>query len=116
MLWKFFEVNGDSELYGGMAKNLLLHGHYALTDGNGVLHTTLIRLPGYPLFLAGCFRLFGMENYWAAAVAQICFALVGCILLALFAARIAPPAYRTAAAQAALWLAALCPFTAVYDA
>ena len=116
MLRKFFEVNGDSELYGGMAKNLLLHGQYALSDPHGVLHSTLIRLPGYPLFLAACFRLFGMENYWPASVAQIFFGLFGCILLAMFAARIAPPAYRTAAAQATLWLAALCPFTAVYDA
>jgi hypothetical protein len=116
MLRKFFEVNGDSQLYGGIAKNLLLHGHYSLTDGSGHLHPTLIRLPGYPLFLAACFRLFGMENYWPAALAQIVLELLGCILLALFAARIAPPAYRTAAAQATVWLAALCPFTAVYDA
>src|SRR4051794_13905197 len=116
MLQKFFEVNGDSQLYGGMAKNLLLHGQYALSDPHGSLHSTLIRLPGYPLFLAACFRLAGMENYWAASVAQIFFGLFGCILLAMFAARISPPAYRTAAAQATLWLAALCPFTAVYDA
>jgi Dolichyl-phosphate-mannose-protein mannosyltransferase len=116
MLRKFFEVNGDSELYGGMAKNLLLHGQYALSDPHGVLHSTLIRLPGYPLFLAACFRLFGMENYWAAAVAQILFGLLGCVFLGMFAARISPRAYRTAAAQATLWLAALCPFTAVYDA
>ncbi len=116
MLRKFFEVSGDARLYGGMAKNLLLHGQYALTDQGGVLHPTLIRLPGYPLFLAACFRLFGMENYRAAAVVQIVVELFGCILLAFFAARIASAAYRTAAAQATLWLACLCPFTAVYDA
>jgi len=92
MLRKFFEVNGDSQLYGGMAKNLLLHGQYALTDGSGHLHPTLIRLPGYPLFLAACFRLFGLENSWPAAVAQIVLEVLGCVLLALFAARIAPPA------------------------
>src|SRR5579871_2173018 len=116
MLRKFFEVSGDARLYGGMAKNVLLHGQYALTDQAGVLHPTLIRLPGYPLFLAGCFRLFGMENYWAAALVQIILELFGCILVALFAARISPSAYRAAAAQATLWLACLCPFTAVYDA
>ena len=27
----FFEVNGDSLIYGGLAKNLLLHGRYALS-------------------------------------------------------------------------------------
>ena len=33
MLRKFFEVNGDTLIYGGLAKNLLLHGRYALTGG-----------------------------------------------------------------------------------
>jgi hypothetical protein len=116
MLRKFFEVNGDSELYGGMARNLLLHGQYALSDPHGVLHPTLIRLPGYPLFLAACFRLFGMENYWSASVVQIVLELFGCLVLALFAARISPHNCRTAAAHATLWLAVLCPFTAVYAA
>ena len=32
---KLFEVNGDSLIYGGMAKNLLLHGRYALTLASG---------------------------------------------------------------------------------
>ena len=31
MLKQFFQVNGDSLIYGGLAKNLLLHGRYALT-------------------------------------------------------------------------------------
>jgi hypothetical protein len=116
MLWKFFEVNGDSQLYGGIAKNLLLHGRYALTDGAGTLHPTLLRLPGYPLYLAACFRLFGMENYYWAACIQIVLELTGCVLVALFARRIAPPASKASAAQATLWLAVLCPFTAVYAA
>jgi hypothetical protein len=116
MLVKFFEVRDDSLLYGGMAKSLLLHGQYAVTDQSGVLHSTLIRLPGYPLFLAACFRLFGMENYWAASVVQILLALWACVLLAGFAARICPHRHRTASAQATLWLAAVCPFTAIYDA
>lgn len=116
MLRRFFEVSGDSRLYGGMAKNLLLHGRYAISDQSGVVHSTLIRLPGYPLFLAAVFRLFGMENYWAASVLQIFLELWACLLLADFATRICPPNYRTTTAQATLWLAALCPFTAVYDA
>jgi hypothetical protein len=116
MLWKFFEVNGDSRLYGGMAKNLLLHGRYALTDGAGTLHPTLIRLPGYPLYLAVCFQLFGMENYYWAACIQIALELAGCVFLALFVYRIVPPAGKASAAQATLWLAVLCPFAAVYAA
>jgi hypothetical protein len=114
-LWMFkelFQVNGDTLVYGGLAKNLLLHGRYALTVGSGETYPTLIRLPGYPLFLALCFRLFGMENYASAVYVQIALELLGCLLLASFVRRIARPG----AALATLWLAALCPFTASYAA
>ena len=77
MLKLLFEVNGDSLIYGGMAKNLLLHGRFALTLPSGEMYPTLIRLPGYPLFLAACFRLFGMENYFAAACVQIASGIAG---------------------------------------
>jgi hypothetical protein len=116
MFSHFFAVNGDSLVYGGIAKNLLLHGRYALTVGSGEIYSTLIRLPGYPLFLAACFRLFGMENYAAAVWVQIALELAGCLLLAAFVRRIAPPASSAAAAHCTLWLAALCPFTAIYAA
>ena len=116
MFRNFFEVKGDSLVYGGIAKNLLLHGRYALTLANGQNFLTLIRLPGYPLFLAVCFKLFGMENYAAASWIQIALELIGCLLLADFARRIVPPAMGSRAAHATLWLAALCPFTAVYAA
>ncbi len=114
MLKDLFEVNGDSLLYGDLSKNILLHGRYAFTGFNGQLIPTLIRLPGFPLFLALCFKLFGMENYYSAAVVQIVLELAGCLLLAGFAARIAPPRLAPAARHATLWLAALCPFTASY--
>ncbi len=112
MMAKFFEVNGDSLIYGGIAKNLLLHGRYALTAGRADLYPTLIRLPGYPLLLAVCFRVFGMENYASAVWVQIGLDLVGCLLLADFVRKIASPG----AAHCTLWLAALCPFTAIYAA
>lgn len=116
MLAELFQVQGDALVYGGIAKNLLLHGTYAYNLDNGALHTTLIRLPGYPLFLAMCFRLFGMENYAAAVYIQIGLDLAACLLLADFARRIAPAALKQRAGMAALWLAALCPFTADYSA
>jgi hypothetical protein len=116
MLKQFFNVNGDPLIYGDLAKNLLLHGSYALTGGGGELVPVLMRLPGYPLFLALCFRLFGTENYVSAAWMQIGLELTGCLLLADFARRIAPPALKNGAAHCTLWLAALCPFTAVYAA
>jgi hypothetical protein len=116
MLKQFFDLDGDSLVYGSLAKNLLLHGRYALSGDGGVLAPTLIRLPGYPLFLALCFRLFGMENYVSAAWVQIALELAGCLLLADFARRIAPAPLGAGAAHCTLWLAALCPFTAVYAA
>lgn len=116
MLRNVFEVNGDSLIYGGLAKNILLHGIYGLTTGSGILYPTLIRLPGYPIFLAACFRLFGMENYFSAACVQVGVDLLTCLLVADFARRIAPEGMGRGAALATLWLAALCPFTASYTA
>jgi hypothetical protein len=116
MFRDFFEINGDALIYGALAKNLLLHGRYALTVGSGEVYPTLIRLPGYPLFLAFCFKIFGMENYASAAWVQIAMELAGCLLLADFVRRIAPQELKRGAALATLWLAALCPFTAIYAA
>ena len=116
MLKSLFLVNGDSLIYGDLAKNLLLNGRYDLTLGGGAPFPTLMRLPGYPLFLALCFRLFGIENYFAVALVQIALELLGCLLLADFAGRIPPPHLARGARLATLWLAALCPFTASYAA
>jgi hypothetical protein len=107
------QISGDAPLYGNLAKNLL-QGRFAITDGSGVAHETLIRLPGYPLFLAACFRLFGLDNYTAVSCIQIALELVGCLLLAAFVRRIASPIYKDGAAHWTLWIAALCPFTAAY--
>lgn len=112
MLGRFPQsVDGDSMVYGTLAKNLLVHGQFALTDGSGVLHATLIRLPGYPLLLALIFSLFGVGNYAAVAVVQIIVDLASCLLLADFV-RLATG--RLLPALITLWLAALCPFTAIY--
>jgi hypothetical protein len=106
----FPQNNGDALVYGGLAKNLLLHGRFAITDGSGAVHDTLIRLPGYPLFLAAIFRVFGVENYSAVAYLQILLELLACLLLADFVRHISTPR----AGLNTLWLIAMCPFTAVY--
>lgn len=105
------EIQGDPLVYGDIAKNWMLHGIYGLTS-EGAIHPTLIRLPGYPLFLILCFRLFGMEHYHAVMFVQTAVDLATCLLVAAFAARIWSPR----AAWWALWLAALCPFTANFAA
>jgi hypothetical protein len=113
MLANFSQVNGDSLLYGNIATNILLHGNYAIADGSGVLHTTLIRLPGYPLFLALFFKLFGVANYGVVQYFQIALNLGGSILLADFVRRLTHSKPTTLITLA---LSALCPFTAVYAA
>lgn len=105
------EVQGDPLIYGDIAKNWTLHGIYGLSSHDGI-RPTLIRLPGYPLFLALCFRLFGMEHYHAVMYTQTVIDLITCLLIAGFTAKIA----SRRAAWIALWLAALCPFTANYAA
>jgi len=112
-LWMFKafpQGQGDALIYGNFAKNLLLHGQFAITDGSGVFHPSLIRLPGYPLFLAACFRIFGLEHYNAIGYLQTVLELGACLLLADFVRRISTPR----AGLNTLWLASMCPFTAVY--
>ena len=106
-------IDGDTLLYGDIAKNLLQHHTYGFTQEGAAPAATLIRLPGYPLFLALCFAVFGVEHYGAVLVVQAVIDLAACWLLALLAGRL----FRSrAAATTALWLAALCPFTANYVA
>jgi hypothetical protein len=115
MFRHYFQVDYDSLIYGGIAKHLIQQGQYLLTRPSGETLPTLIRLPGYPFFLTLCFRLFGMENYASAVWVQVALELAGCLLLADFAGRIAPASLSRRAAQCTLWLAALCPFTAIYS-
>ena len=105
------EVQGDPLIYGDIAKNWMLHGIYGLTS-DGVIHPTLIRLPGYPLFLILCFRLFGLEHYHAVMFAQTAIDLGTCLLVAAFVRRL----WSKRAGWWGLWLAALCPFTANFAA
>jgi Dolichyl-phosphate-mannose-protein mannosyltransferase len=110
MMHAFPQDGGDALIYGDLGKNVLLHGVFGITDGSGVVHSTLIRLPGYPIFLAACFRVFGVANYHAVAYLQMVLELGACLLLADFVRRIRAPR----AGLNTLWLAAMCPFTAVY--
>jgi Dolichyl-phosphate-mannose-protein mannosyltransferase len=115
-LWHFPQVNGDGLVYGDIAKNWLLHGIYGRTDyvaaGITTVNPTLIRLPGYPLFLAACFRIFGMDHYGAVLYLQVIIDLVSALIIAATTRAVA----GSRAGMWALYLAALCPFTANYVA
>lgn len=101
---------GDSLVYGDLATNTLQHHVYGLTE-NGQIVPTLIRLPGYPLFLAICFTLFGKGNFIPVLWVQIAVNLFECCLLTSLACRL----MGNRAGIAALALGMLCPFTANYS-
>jgi hypothetical protein len=105
---------GDTKFYDELARNWLDHGVYGVF-ALGRLAPTDMRSPGYPAFLAGIYTLFGRTDT-AVLVAQAIIDLMTCVLTALIASRLAPTAKRAAVATAALWIAALCPFTANYAA
>jgi hypothetical protein len=114
-LWHFPQVNGDGLVYGDIAKNWLLHGIYGRTDysaGLPAIQPTLIRLPGYPLFLAACFRIFGVDHYGAVLYLQVAIDLLSALIVGGTTRVIA----GDRAGMWALYLAALCPFTANYVA
>jgi 4-amino-4-deoxy-L-arabinose transferase-like glycosyltransferase len=106
------QTDGDTLIYGDIAKNLLQHGVYGMSNADGGIRLTLIRLPGYPLFLAACFSIFGMEHYTAVMLVQCVADLGTCVMAAATAARL----FGRRAGLCALWLGALCPFTANYAA
>ncbi len=110
-VWRHPLFTGDALVYGELAHHMLKEHVYGLMDA-GVLKPTLIRLPGYPLFVAACFKVFGDANYLAVLWAQVVVDLATCLLLAATAARIG----GRRAGMWTLWLAVLCPFTANYAA
>jgi Dolichyl-phosphate-mannose-protein mannosyltransferase len=110
------QVQGDSLLYGDIAANWLTHGIYGHSVGHAsgltTIEPTLVRLPGYPAFLALCFAAFGVANYRGVVYLQALIDLGTCLLVAGLAAKIC----GQRGGRIALVLAALCPFTANYVA
>ena len=117
LLRLFFVVHfpfsaGDTKFYDALARNWLDHRVYGLFV-NGQLMPVDMRVPGYPAFLASVYAIFGRARE-PVLVVQAAVDLAACILTAIIAARVAPVSKQRAVATAALWMAALCPFTANY--
>jgi len=110
-VFRFPHVEGDTFIYGDIAKNWLDHGVYFVSDG-AAIRPTLIRLPGYPAFLAAAFSIFGREHYTAVMIVQALIDTNTCLVVAALALEL----MNARAAKAAYLLAALCPFTASYVA
>lgn len=106
LIWFPRTFDPDTTTYLELGTNLLRHGVFGLRQG-GLIAPSLVRLPGYPVFLA----LFG-SHFRLALVAQAGIDLYGCWLLYLFAAR----NISERAGEIVLALATLCIFTAAYAA
>jgi dolichyl-phosphate-mannose-protein mannosyltransferase len=109
-VFRFPHVAGDTFIYGDIAKNWLNHGIYGLSDQT--VRPTLIRLPGYPAFLAVVFSIFGQDHYGAVMILQAFIDTNACLAMAALALEL----MNTRAAKVTYLLAALCPFTANYAA
>jgi len=106
----------DGRVYAQIARNLL-EQHVYSHDAAAPFAPTLIRLPGYPLVLAGIYSIFGHGDNAAVRLLQALTDTATCGLIALLVFYWEPDAKRKrASAIAALALAAVCPFTTIYVA
>jgi len=101
----------DSLIYGDIAKCLINNHMFGMEKVAG-WEPTLVRLPGYPFFLAFTFLIFGQDHYFGAMLFQVFFDVLTCFLLADIARRV----LSERAARSAFILAAFCPFLINYAA
>ncbi|MGH9742702.1 MAG: hypothetical protein ACRD51_10160 [Candidatus Acidiferrum sp.] len=112
----------DTVLYEQMATNWLQHHVYAM-NVNGAIPPVDLRMPGYPAFLALIYAITGRVGeaartyvMTAQAVLDTCTCLITATLAAFLVLMRANPGSWKRVFIAALWLAALCPFTSNYTA
>src|SRR5436190_1972162 len=114
--WLPNDSAGDSIGYEQIARNVLEHHVYSHLD-EPPFTPTLVRLPGYPLFLATIYSVFGHTNNSAVRIVQALIDTGTCALVAWLAFLWQPDERRKiATAIAALALAAVDPFTTIYAA
>ncbi len=118
-VFQFPSVAGDTKMYETLATSWLKHHIYG-TVITGVLTPVDIRMPGYPAYLALMQALTHRSaedsRLWVM-IGQVFFDLGTCVVIAALAARLAGRGQNSSRVfLAALWLAALCPFTANYTA
>lgn len=80
----------DGRLYARIATNVLEHRSYSI-ETEEPYSPTLIRVPGYPLFIAGLYATFGLDNNRAVRVIQAVLDTITCWLIALLALAWMPP-------------------------
>src|ERR1044072_9437476 len=114
--WLPNDSPGDSIGYEQIARNLLEQHVYTHLD-EAPFTPTNVRLPGYPLFLAAIYSVFGHTNNTAVRIVQALLDTGTCVLVALLAWLWQPDEQKkVATAMAAMALAAGNPFTTIYCA
>ncbi len=86
-VFKLPVIAGDSLIYGDIAKCLVNNHMFGMERASG-WEPTLIRLPGYPFFLAFTFLIFGQDHYIGAMLFQLVFDVLTCFLVADIARRV----------------------------
>ena len=106
----------DGKVYAQIARNML-EQHVFSHATEPPYDPSLIRLPGYPGFVAGVYAAFGHGDNTAVRLAQALLDTITCGLIALLAYYWEPDERRKRnSSLAALALAAACPFTTIYVA
>ena len=107
----------DGRVYSQIARNVL-EQHVYSHESQAPYAPSIIRLPGYPLFLAGTYAIFGHGNNTAVRVVQAVIDTWTCVLIALVAFEwsVDDDQRKHRAAIIAFALAAVCTFTAIYVA
>src|SRR5437870_3041816 len=114
--WLPNDAPEDGKVYAQIARNVIEQRVYS-QDTEPPYDPTLIRAPGYPLFLAVIYKVFGHTNNGAVRVVQAMIDTASCALVALLACYWQPDEKRKrATAIAALAVAAVNPFTTIYAA
>src|SRR5947207_6002082 len=114
--WFPNDAPDDGRTYAQIARNVL-EQHVYSHETAPPYDPSYIRLPGYPLFLAAIYSIFGHANNGAVRIAQALIDTGTCALVALLAFYWQPDEKRKrVTAVAALALAAVNPFTTIYSA
>ena len=106
----------DGKVYSQLARNLLEQRVYS-HETEPPYVPSLVRLPGYPLFIAAVYSVFGHGDDTGVRIVQALLDTATCALIALVAFFWEPEEkFKRRSSIAALVLAALCPFTTIYVA
>lgn len=114
--WLANDNPDDGRVYAQLARDVL-EQHVFSQDAAPPYEPTLIRTPGYPLFIAAVYAVFGHTNNGALRITEGLIDSATCVLVALLAFIWQPDeTQKVKTALIALGFAAVNPFTAIYSA